>query len=233
MARILVVEDDPAIAELVRLYLRRDGHDVELIDDGVAALHRIEVNAAQTDLVILDLMLPGLDGRGVCRRVRAQSNVPILMLTALDDARDKIEGLELGADDYVTKPFNPDELVARVHAILRRAKQPDAPARDDAGRTLVLGNTRIDPARRRVVAAGCEIPLRTKEFDLLLALAAHPGIVHTREQLLEQVWGGEFLGDTRTVDVHVSRLRDKLASGRATVTIETIRSVGYRIGDRG
>jgi DNA-binding response OmpR family regulator len=228
MARILVVEDDPAIAELVRLYLRREGHAVELVSNGAVALRRLETSADEVDLVVLDLMLPGLDGRGVCRRLRAIADVPVIMLTALDDDRDKIEGFALGADDYLTKPFNPNELVARVRAILRRATRSSPPA-SAATRALRLGNTTIDLDTRRVLVAGQAVRLRTKEFDLLAALAARAGVVLTRDQLLERVWSETFDRDTRTVDVHVSRLRDRLAAAGANVEIETVRSVGYRL----
>lgn len=227
MARILVVEDDIPIAELVQLYLRRDGHDVEIITSGTAALERFEQPIPKPELVVLDLMLPGLDGRGVCRRIRAVSDVPIIMLTALDDDRDKIEGLELGADDYLTKPFNPTELVARVRAILRRSSRATA-SETESPRTMQLGNLSLDHQARRVWIADEELPLRTKEYDLLLAFVKNVGNVLTRDQLMELVWGGEFDGDTRTVDVHISRLRERLAAAEATVEIETLRSVGYR-----
>jgi DNA-binding response OmpR family regulator len=228
MAHILVVEDDRAIAELVQLYLRREGHDVQIVDNGATALRHFESDAVTLDLVVLDLMLPGLDGRGVCRRLRLKSDVPVIMLTALDDDRDKIEGLELGADDYLTKPFNPQELVARVRAILRRSTRP-APATPAPGHHLAVGNLHLDLDTRRLFIAGSEVTLRTKEFDLLTAFASSTGLVLTRDQLLERVWGGEFDGDTRTVDVHVSRLRDRLHTAGATVEIETLRSVGYRL----
>jgi DNA-binding response OmpR family regulator len=230
MARVLVVEDDPAIAELVRLYLTHDGHAVELIADGAAALLHVEANAA-IDLIVLDLMLPGLDGRGLCRRIRAaeasvgRPSLPIIMLTALDDDRDKLEGFDLGADDYLTKPFNPAELVARCRAVLRRVQQTDSPT--PGGETIMLGGARLDLAGRRFRVGDQEITLRTKEFDLLVAFATRPGVVLTRDDLLARVWGDEFPGDTRTVDVHVSRLRDKLAA--APLAIETVRSVGYRL----
>jgi two-component system alkaline phosphatase synthesis response regulator PhoP/two-component system response regulator MtrA len=234
MARILVVEDDPSIADLVALYLRHDGHEVVRSGHGLEALRRLESAPDDFELVVLDLMLPGLDGRGLCRRLRQISQVPVIMLTALDDDRDKIEGLELGADDYLTKPFNPNELVARIHAILRRVGRA-APATEPAERRArrALGRATLDLDARRLQIEDEDVPLRTKEFDLLAALADRPGIVLTRDHLLERVWGGEFAGDTRTVDVHVSRLREKLATARSGIEIETVRSVGYRLVIRG
>lgn len=229
MARVLVVEDDRSIADLVALYLRHDGHDVDLASDGLSALTAVEEASLAYDLVILDLMLPGLDGRGVCRRIRDVSPVPIIMLTALDDDRDKIEGLELGADDYLTKPFNPKELVARVHAVLRRTTPKPTVEHRTPNAVIALGNAQLDLASRRLILHSQEIPLRAKEFDLLATLAAHPGIAFTREQLLDRVWDPDVAGDTRTVDVHVSRLREKLAAAGVTATIDTIRSIGYRL----
>jgi DNA-binding response OmpR family regulator len=231
MARILVVEDDPAIADLVRFYLCREGHEVEVIGHGVRALHHVEAHHQDLDAIVLDLMLPGLDGRGICRRIREYSDVPIIMLTALDDDRDKIEGLDLGADDYLTKPFNPLELVARVRAVLRRRAR-SAPVQAPATTAISAGNARIELETRRFIVNGSDVPLRTKEFDLLVALARRPGVVVTREHLLDTVWGGEFEGDTRTVDVHVSRLRDRLDASGANLEIETVRSVGYRLAPR-
>jgi DNA-binding response OmpR family regulator len=222
----MVVEDDRSIAELIGLYLRRDKHEIETFANGAVALQAWETAAHPFELVLLDLMLPGLDGRGVARRMRAVSNVPILMLTALDDIRDKIEGFELGADDYLTKPFDPNELVLRVRAILRRSVSPTiTPERA----VLHLGSAELDLDGRRLIVDGHDVALRTKEFDLLALLAEHAGIVLTRQQLLERIWDAEFDSDTRTVDVHVSRLRDRLASAQAGFTIDTIRSVGYRL----
>jgi DNA-binding response OmpR family regulator len=229
MAHILVVEDNRAIADLIGLYLRRDGHEITAIASGLDAFTRFASDQAAFDLIVLDLMLPGLDGRGLCRRIRDMSTIPILMLTALDDDRDKLHGFDLGADDYLTKPFNPNELVARVRAILRRAS-PLGPAIPQS--VLRSGNIALDLDRRTLTVAGADVPLRTKEFDLLAAFAEHPGVVLSRERLLERVWAGEFDGDTRTVDVHISRLRERLASAGATVSIETIRSIGYRLRDR-
>jgi two-component system alkaline phosphatase synthesis response regulator PhoP len=219
---ILVVDDEQNIIELARMYLEQDGFQVIEAGDGQQALERIERDTP--DLVVLDLMLPVVDGWEVCRRVRAESDLPILMLTARDDDVDKIVGLELGADDYMTKPFNPRELVARVKAILRRAA-PRQPAPGE--RPLRVGDVVIDPARREVTIGDRAVDLRAKEFDLLLVLAEHEGIVLSREQLLNLVWGFDFYGQTRTVDVHVAHLRSKLEGCR--VLIETVWGVGYKL----
>jgi DNA-binding response OmpR family regulator len=219
---ILVVDDEANILDLTRLYLERDGYRVEDAMDGQQALEKID--SLEPALVILDIMLPEVDGFEVCRRVRAESDVPIIMLTARDDDVDKIVGLELGADDYVTKPFNPRELVARVKAILRRAE--GAPRRDDS--PLHVGDLTIDPARREVSVAGQVVETRTKEFDLLLTLVEHKGIVLSREQLLNLVWGYDFYGQTRTVDVHVAHLRKRIAASDQ-VRIETVTGVGYKL----
>lgn len=220
--RILVVDDEAHIVDLTRLYLEREGFVVEAAGDGQAALDSIgrELPA----LILLDLMLPNVDGWEVCRRVRADSDVPILMLTARDEDVDKIVGLELGADDYLTKPFNPRELVARVKAILRRAERA-APAGDGPIR---VGDVVVDPARREVRVAGQPVKLRVKEFDLLRTLAEHRGLVLTRDQLLNLVWGYDFYGQTRTVDVHVAHLRKRLEPS-ASVRIETVTGVGYKL----
>lgn len=220
---ILLVDDEPNIVELARLYLEREGYRVAAVGDGRAALERAAADPPA--LMVLDLMLPGVDGYEVCRQVRAKSDLPIIMLTARDEDIDKIIGLELGADDYLTKPFNPRELVARVKAILRRsAAAHTAPAE---AAPLHLGDLSIDPARREVSVAGQRVTLRAKEFDLLLSLAEHQGRVLTREQLLNLVWGYDFYGQTRTVDVHIAHLRKALAGSR--VTIETLTGVGYKL----
>jgi DNA-binding response OmpR family regulator len=223
---ILVVDDEVNIVELARLYLEREGFTVAAVHDGQAALARVEHDPPA--LMILDLMLPKVDGYEVCRRVRLHSDLPIIMLTARDEDIDKIVGLELGADDYLTKPFNPRELVARVKAILRRtgARAEGAPAETPAP-PLRLADLAIDPARREVSVAGRAVTLRAKEFDLLQALAEHRGLVLTREQLLNLVWGFEFYGQTRTVDVHVAHLRKILSGSR--VSIETVTGVGYKL----
>lgn len=218
MAHILVVEDDPRIAKLLELYLRRDGHRVTIAPDGTSALAAFE--REQPDLVILDLLLPGTHGRDVCRALRLRHATPILMLTALDDEWDIVEGLDLGADDYVTKPFKPNELLARVRALLRRASGPPV-------REIVVGDLRIDREGRQAFVGDVPLPLRPREFDLLVTLASHAGRVVPRNRLLRQVWGNEDLDDSRTLDVHVHRLRQKLAG--SAVRIESVRGIGYRL----
>ncbi len=221
--RIFLVDDEQHIIDLVRLYLEQEGFRVESAGEGQEALDRIL--AQPPDLVVLDLMLPGLNGREICRRVRARSDLPIIMLTARDDDADKIVGLELGADDYLTKPFNPRELVARIRAILRRSVQKGDARADE--RPLVIGNLRILPNQYRVQLGGEDVRLRRLEFDLLHALARHPGMVFSRDQLLNAVWDYEIAGETRTVDVHIAHLRQKLAGMEAR--IETVWGVGYRL----
>lgn len=222
---ILLVDDEPNIIELASMYLQQDGFRVISAADGLTALERVAQD--RPALMVLDLMLPRLDGWEVCKRVRAESDLPILMLTARDDDIDKIVGLELGADDYLTKPFNPRELVARVKAILRRTG-PRRAANDD-DRPLHVGNLTIDPARRVVLVGDRPVDLRAKEFDLLLALADNKGLVLSREKLLDLVWGFDFYGQTRTVDVHIAHLRTKLAG--STAEIETVWGVGYKLTD--
>ena len=223
MPKILIVDDEPAIVELAQLYLQKDGFETVTAADGIQAL--VQVKQTRPDLVVLDLMLPGLDGWEVCRRLRAETNLPIIMLTARSEDVDKIVGLELGADDYVTKPFNPRELVARVKAVLRRMKDPTPVT--ESGDRLQLQNVIIDIPRRSVTIEDKPVALRAKEFDLLLTLARHPHIVLSREQLLNQVWGYDYVGGTRTVDVHVAGLRQKLARGR--IAIETVWGIGYKL----
>lgn len=220
MPRILVVDDEPNIIELAKLYLEREGYQVEGVSTGQDALTRH--SAGQPDLVVLDLMLPDIDGFEVCRQLRARGDVPILMLTARKEDVDKIVGLELGADDYFTKPFNPRELVARVKAILRRYQAGQKPTE-----TIDIGDVHIDLSRHEVVVAGQPVKLRTKEFALLVAFAQNPGIVLSREKLLDMVWGYDYYGETRTVDVHVNHLRERMAGSR--VSIETLRGTGYKM----
>ncbi len=218
---ILVVDDEQNIIELATMYLEQEGYRVVSARDGQAALDR--VRSDRPALVVLDLMLPKVDGWEVCRRIRADSDLPILMLTAREDDVDKIVGLELGADDYMTKPFNPRELVARVKAILRRTE----PRRATPEGPIHIGNVIIDPARRTVHVGERAIDLRTKEFELLMVLAENESLVLSREKLLDLVWGFDFYGQTRTVDVHVAHLRNKLEG--ATVSIETVWGVGYKL----
>lgn len=219
---VLIVDDEANIIELARMYLESEGYQVIAATDGASALKLWREQ--QPTLIVLDLMLPELDGWEVCKRIRAESDVPIIMLTARSDDIDKIVGLELGADDYVTKPFNPRELAARVRAVLRRTQS--APARA-GNRPLVLADLRIDPERREVTVAGRPVTLRAKEFDLLRTLVEHAGRVLSREQLLDLVWGYDFYGETRTVDVHIGHLRHKLADSQ--VKIETVWGIGYKL----
>jgi DNA-binding response OmpR family regulator len=222
---ILIVEDETSIASFVSLYLKNAGYNVRAVTTGSAALTQIA--AEQPALIILDLMLPDIDGIEICRRVRKTSDVPILMLTARDEDVDKIIGLEVGADDYLTKPFNPRELVARVKSVLRRA----APERRrDAEEELHHGDLSINAGRREVKVGEEEIQLAPKEFDLLWELLDHKGLVLTRDQLLERVWGYTFAGDTRTVDVHVRQLRRKLGDASPIVTVW---GVGYKVSPAG
>ena len=219
--RILVVDDEPNIVELAKMYLEQEGYRVESASDGAQALELIQ--AQEPALVVLDLMLPEVDGFEVCRQTRASSDVPIIMLTARDEDVDKIVGLELGADDYLTKPFNPRELVARIKAILRRANSSPRPN----AKPIHLSDLSIDPARREVTVSGEQIQLRAKEFDLLLAFAENKGFVLSREQLLDLAWGYDFYGQTRTVDVHVAHLRKRIKD--SAVQIETVTGVGYKL----
>jgi len=218
---ILVIEDEQAIAELVRAYLKRDGFGVVWASSGEQALE--ELSRHPVRLVVLDIGLPGIDGFEVCRRLRARTNVPILILSARDDEVDRVAGLEAGADDYVTKPFSPRELVARVKAILRRVGNGNGAVEAEL---LSVGEVELDRAARTVTVAGKPVELTGREFDLLAALLAHPGVVLSRDRLLELVWGGEFAGGTRTVDVHVAQLRAKL--GRPDL-IQTVRGAGYKV----
>ncbi|TMB42139.1 MAG: response regulator transcription factor [Chloroflexi bacterium] len=222
-SKIMVVDDEKHILELARLYLTREGYEVEEVGDGAQALTRF--GQVRPDLVILDIMLPGTDGLTICKEIRKQSQVPIIMLTARDEVTDKVVGLEVGADDYLTKPFHPQELVARAKALLRRARiEPDQP------RLVRAGNLEVDLERHEIRYGKERIQLRPKEFDLLTLLARHPGRVFQRSELLDLVWGYDFPGYTRTVDVHVQQVREKLAAGKVTdPVIETVWGVGYRL----
>lgn len=219
---ILLVDDEPSITQLARMYLEREGFRVLDAGDGEAALEAVAKQ--KPALMVLDVMLPKLDGLEVCRNLRAEKNpVFILMLTARDEDIDKILGLELGADDYLTKPFNPRELVARIKAILRRG-EGKAPA---GAKPIHLGDMTIDPASREARLGARTLDLRTQEFDLLVTLAEHRGLVLSREQLLQLAWGFDFYGQTRTVDVHIAHLRKKLEGG--SVQIETVTGIGYKL----
>jgi len=224
--RVLVIEDDVDVLRLVRSYLEREGFDVLVESDGEAGLRRALADAP--DLVVLDWMLPKLDGRVVLERLRRAAPIPVIMLTARGDETDRVVGLELGADDYVTKPFSPRELVARVRAVLRRQRRATHASADDA--PLVVGSLRLEPAARRAHLNDREVSLTTLEFDLLHALARAPGRVFERSELIERVWGPSYEGADRVVDVHVSNLRQKLAAAGGEGLVRTVRGVGYAIG---
>jgi DNA-binding response OmpR family regulator len=226
-ARVLVVEDDPTVAEVVSGYLDRAGYEVDPVGDGPTALTRAATH--WPDLVVLDLMLPGMDGLDVCRRLRARGPVPVIMLTARGDEDDRILGLEVGADDYVTKPFSPRELVLRVESVLRRSR----PARAVLRTPLQAAGLTVDPAARRATKNGTELALTLREFDLLAFFLGHPGRAYGREDLMREVWGWDF-GDLSTVTVHVRRLRGKVEDDPARPRlIQTVWGVGYRFDPTG
>lgn len=221
--KILLVDDDPNIRQLVDLYLEKEGFEVCMAARGDEALEKF--HSASPNLILLDVMLPSMDGWQVCREIRKTSNVPIIMLTAKDETFDKVLGLELGADDYVVKPFEMKELVARIKAVARRFQAADAPS----GKELSFPGLSINIAQYSVTYMGKPLEMPPKELELLYFLASHPGMVFTREQLLEQVWGYDYFGDSRTVDVHVKRLREKLTEGeRLGWQIKTVWGVGYK-----
>ncbi|MDR0396379.1 MAG: response regulator transcription factor [Oscillospiraceae bacterium] len=220
--RILLVDDDPNILHLVQLYLTKEGFAAETAPDGAKAVQMFKANPPS--LMLLDLLLPGMDGWQVLREIRKTSNIPVIMLTAKDETFDKVLGLELGADDYIVKPFEPKEMVARVKAVLRRSSQTDAPSKE-----VSFPGLTVNASRYTVSFGGAPLEMPPKELETLFFLASHPNQVFTREQLIEQVWGYEFFGDSRTVDVHVMRLREKL-SGCAQYgwQIKTVWRVGYK-----
>lgn len=223
---ILVVDDEENIVNLARLYLERDGFQVQACGDGPSAVS--EAAASKPALIVLDIMIPGFDGFEVCKKIRQSGdNVPILMLTARDDDFDKILGLELGADDYMTKPFNPRELTARVKAILRRVATPST----DENETIRFGDLLIDPEKREVSVSGRQVDLRTQEFEVLFILAKNQGRVLSRDKLLNLAWGFDFYGQTRTVDVHIAHIRNKLA--HSSMKIETVTGIGYKLVGNG
>ena len=220
--KIMVVDDDPNIRELVRLYLEKEGFEVTCAERGDEAVKMFR--ATPPNLMLLDVMLPGMDGWQVCREVRKISNIPIIMLTAKDETFDKVLGLELGADDYIVKPFDMKELVARIKAVIRRFQAADAPEKE-----LVFPGLTINISQYTVTYMGKPLEMPPREIELLYFLASHPSMVFTREQLLEQVWGYDYFGDSRTVDVHVKRLREKLSGGEELGwQIKTVWGVGYK-----
>ncbi|HHY98422.1 MAG TPA: response regulator transcription factor [Firmicutes bacterium] len=224
--KVLVVDDEPSIVELIRFNLEREGFKVTAAYSGGGLLDRIR--AERPDLVILDIMLPGEDGLTICREIRKESNLPIIMLTAKDSETDKVLGLELGADDYITKPFSPRELIARVRAVLRRSSGEESA--ETKKQVLKVRDLMLDGERHLVTLNGRELDLPPKEFELLRILMENPGRVLTREYLLETIWGYEYIGETRTVDVHIRRLRQKIEPDPSQpVYIETVHGFGYRI----
>lgn len=220
--RILVVDDDPNITQLVRMYLEKEGYDVDTADRGDTALEMFRKNPP--GLMLLDIMLPGMDGWEVCREIRRTSNIPIIMLTAKGETFDKVLGLELGADDYIVKPFEPKEMIARIKAVARRYQTGDTPAKE-----ISFPGLTVNISRYTVIYAGKEVEMPPKELEVLYFLGSHANQVFTRQQLLEQVWGFDFFGDSRTVDVHIKRLREKLSgSEQYGWQIKTVWSVGYK-----
>ncbi|GAB2780128.1 response regulator transcription factor [Nocardioides salsibiostraticola] len=223
MTRVLVVEDEESYSDALSYLLRKEGFEVAIAADGTTALSEFERNGA--DIVLLDLMLPGVSGTEVCRTIRQTSNVPVIMVSAKDDEVDKIVGLELGADDYVTKPYSPRELVARIRAVLRRGADPD-----QVSDTLEAGPVRMDVERHVVTVDGDEQRLPLKEFELLEMFLRNPGRVLTRGQLIDRVWGSDYVGDTKTLDVHVKRLRAKLEPEPSEPKyLITVRGLGYKL----
>ncbi len=227
MTKLLLVEDEASIAEGLTITLEAEGFEVAWVKDGLEAVPTWE--RVRPDLVVLDLMLPGMSGTEICRTLRARSDVPIIMLTARDAEVDRVVGLELGADDYLTKPFSTRELVARIRAILRRA-----PIQEIAGEEapVEVGGVRVDRARHEVQVDGAAVDLPPKEFELLAYLVEHAGRVLTRDRLIDEIWGSDYVGDTKTLDVHVRRLRTRVeADPHEPRRIQTVRGVGYRFAD--
>ena len=222
MAKILVVDDDTNICELLRLYLEKDGYDTVIVNDGTTALARFQQEGA--DLVLLDIMLPGLDGWQICREIRKSSNVPIIMLTAKTETFDEVLGLELGADDYITKPFDTKTVLARVKAVLRRTVVADA---QDV-KQVNYDKLTVNLTNYEMIVDGKTVDTPPKELELIYHLASNPNRVYTRDQLLDEVWGFDYYGDSRTVDVHVKRLREKLEGVSESWTLKTVWGVGYK-----
>ena len=225
MSKILVVEDEETLAEAISFLLSKEGFEVEIAEDGPAAIAAFEKNGA--DLILLDLMLPGLSGTEVCRQIRAKSSVPIIMLTAKDSEIDKVVGLEIGADDYVTKPYSSRELIARIRAVLRRGEIGDATVVEGV---LSVGPIRLDSDRHVISVNGEQVALPLKEFELLEYMMRNSGRVLTRMQLIDRVWGSDYVGDTKTLDVHIKRLRAKIEKDPANPEmIQTVRGMGYKL----
>ncbi|MBQ0000980.1 MAG: response regulator transcription factor [Clostridiales bacterium] len=222
--KILIVDDDNAIAELISLYLMKECYEVKIVNDGIQALR--EFRLFQPDLILLDLMLPGMDGYQVCREIRHSSDVPIIMLSAKVETFDKVLGLELGADDYISKPFDSKELVARVRAVLRRYAAHPAPAASNE-KCVTYPDLVINLTNYSVTYMGEKVEMPPKELELFYFLAASPNQVFTREQLLDHIWGYEYIGDTRTVDVHIKRLREKIKD-HPSWKISTVWGIGYK-----
>lgn len=224
MIQVLIVEDEESLADPLAYLLRKEGFEVTVAADGPSAL--AEFDRAGADIVLLDLMLPGMSGTEVCKHLRARSSVPVIMVTARDSEIDKVVGLELGADDYVTKPYSARELIARIRAVLRRGADAD-----DAGeRVLEAGPVRMDIERHIVTVDGLQVPMPLKEFELLAFLMRNRGRVLTRGQLIDRVWGADYVGDTKTLDVHVKRLRSKIEPDPANpVRLLTVRGLGYKL----
>ncbi len=223
MTRILIVEDEPALSEPLAFLLEREGYETTIAADGLSAVAEFDKNGS--DLVLLDLMLPGLPGTEVCREIRSRSSVPIIMLTAKDSEIDIVVGLELGADDYVTKPYSSRELLARIRAILRRRTEED----DLREAVLEAGTVRMDIERHTVAVSGRDTPMPLKEFELLEVLLRNAGRVLTRGQLIDRVWGADYYGDTKTLDVHIKRIRSRIEESPSEPTmLVTVRGLGYR-----
>ncbi|QQE51586.1 response regulator transcription factor [Corynebacterium urealyticum] len=225
MTKILLVEDEESLSDPLSYLLEREGYDVSIAEDGLKAVEMFELHGA--DIILLDLMLPGLPGTEVCRAIRAKSMVPIIMLTAKDTEIDKVVGLELGADDYVTKPYSSRELLARIRAVLRRGQ---AQGSEGSSNVLEAGGVRVDVDRYVVTVRGEDMQLPLKEFELLEMLVRNAGRVMTREQLIDRVWGSDYVGDTKTLDVHVKRLRTKIEENPSKPELlVTLRGLGYKL----
>ena len=220
--KVLIVEDDSNIAELIRLYLEKEGYDVRIAEDGKKGVE--EFNSFKPDMILLDLMLPVMDGWSVCREIRKVDKTPIIMLTAKDETFDKVMGLEMGADDYIAKPFEMKEVIARIHAVLRRTEKKD----EEKAKILTFDNLSVNIDAYEVLIRGKRVDMPPKELELLFYLASYPNRVFTRNQLLDDVWGFEYFGDSRTVDVHVKRLREKIDGVSDKWSLKTVWGVGYK-----